>query len=179
MQLLPDIPDFEVPDGATTADLMAAAAKQLQLPPAPKLVPLPGFAAPWERALLAGRPLAPGDRLRDAGVAEGGVVTYVRVELLAEGWKVHTFRTRQRACARMQCMQTHDLGLHPGGTLYATRHGGCAPLAAARRRAGEGAHGAVPNPAPVRPTPCSDHMPPGPTRSAQRPRTCALPQHAR
>jgi len=57
-------------------------------PPEDGLTRLPGFTGQWQRALCKGRELQPQATLRQAGVADAAAVTVVRVELLAEGWKV-------------------------------------------------------------------------------------------
>ncbi len=63
-------------------------AAQLGWPPEDGLTRLEGFTSPWQRALCRGRALAPDATLAQAGLSEGDVVTVVRVELVAEGWKV-------------------------------------------------------------------------------------------
>lgn len=82
------MPDVDLPAGATPADLAAAAAERLGWQPAGRLLRLEGFAGPWDRCLVSGKLLEEGVSLEEAGVKEGDAVTYVRVELLAEGWKV-------------------------------------------------------------------------------------------
>ena len=56
--------------------------------PEASLTRLPGFTGAWQRALHKGRYLEPQDTLSKAGLADQAVVTVVRVELIAEGWKV-------------------------------------------------------------------------------------------
>ncbi|KIZ01069.1 hypothetical protein MNEG_6896, partial [Monoraphidium neglectum] len=86
-QVLDPLTDLELPAGATAADLARAAAERLGWRPAGKLLRLEGFSGPWDRCLLNGRLLGEGEALEEAGVKEGDAVTYVRVELMAEGWK--------------------------------------------------------------------------------------------
>jgi hypothetical protein len=86
--VLDPLHDLELPEDATVADLAAAAAARLGWRPAAKLLRLPGFDGAWDRCLLAGRLLDPKQGLVAAGVKAGDAVTYVRVELVAEGWKV-------------------------------------------------------------------------------------------
>lgn len=69
----------------TTAKQVAA---HCGWPPEDGLTKLPGFSGPWQRALCRGRVLKPDDTLQQAGLVEGATVTVVRVELVAEGWKV-------------------------------------------------------------------------------------------
>ncbi|GBF96547.1 hypothetical protein Rsub_09130 [Raphidocelis subcapitata] len=83
LQVLDPLTDLELPDGATAADAARAAAARLGWRAAERLPRLAGFGAPFDRCLRAGRALEPG-----AALEEGDVVTYVRVELVAEGWKI-------------------------------------------------------------------------------------------
>eukprot|EP00882_Tetradesmus_deserticola_P015533 GHRQ01016552.1.p1 GENE.GHRQ01016552.1~~GHRQ01016552.1.p1 ORF type:complete len:130 (+),score=42.85 GHRQ01016552.1:225-614(+) len=76
------------PGSSTVAALMDKLAAQLSWPPEDGLVRLQNFQEPWQRALCRGRLLAPDATLTDAGVADGDVVTVVRIELVAEGWKI-------------------------------------------------------------------------------------------
>jgi hypothetical protein len=57
-------------------------------PPEDGLTILPGFQGPWQRALCKGRVLKPSDTLTQCGLVDGATVTVVRIELIAEGWKV-------------------------------------------------------------------------------------------
>jgi hypothetical protein len=57
-------------------------------PPEDGLTSLPGFSGPWQRALCKGRVLQPTHTLQQAGLTDASVVTVVRIELVAEGWKV-------------------------------------------------------------------------------------------
>lgn len=86
--MLEPLVDFEIPDAATPADLAAAAAAALGWRPAAKLLRLEGFTGAWDRCLAAGKLLDERTSLVEAGVGEGCVITYVRIELVAEGWKV-------------------------------------------------------------------------------------------
>jgi hypothetical protein len=61
-------------------------------PPEDGLTRLPGFTGAWQRTLCKGRELQPSHTLAQAGLADGAVVTVVRVELVAEGWKVGVCR---------------------------------------------------------------------------------------
>jgi hypothetical protein len=77
-------------------------------PPEDGLTTLPGFQGPWQRALSKGRVLQPTDTLQQAGLVDGATVTVVRIELIAEGWKVRLW------CARLwqhvlPCMR-HGVG---------------------------------------------------------------------
>lgn len=80
--------DVDDAGSSTVAALMDTLAAQLNWPPEDGLVRLDKFEEPWQRALCRGRLLAPDATLADAGVGEGDVVTVVRIELLAEGWKI-------------------------------------------------------------------------------------------
>jgi len=51
-------------------------------------VRLEGFTAQWERALAGGRELSGGSTLEQAGLADGGSLAVVRIELVAQGWKI-------------------------------------------------------------------------------------------
>lgn len=94
--VLDDIEDLDVPDGATASDLAALAAARLGWRPIARheaATRLEGFEGPMERCLVGGRLVGASRALADVGVggAEGGaaaVVVLVRVELVAEGWKV-------------------------------------------------------------------------------------------
>lgn len=86
--VLDDLGDLDLPEGATPSDLAAAAARRLGWRPAARLARLEGFSAPFERCLLRGRLLDMGAPLEQQGVKDGDAVTYVRIELVAEGWKV-------------------------------------------------------------------------------------------
>ncbi|KAF6264957.1 hypothetical protein COO60DRAFT_1634011 [Scenedesmus sp. NREL 46B-D3] len=76
--------DVGDPGSSTVAALM----DKLNWPPEDGLVRLENFKDPWQRALCRGWLLAPDATLTDAGVADGDVVTVVRIELVAEGWKI-------------------------------------------------------------------------------------------
>lgn len=73
---------------STVADLQSKAAQQLKWPDVGTLLPLEGFSGPWERSICKGRALNPEATLAEAGLADQAVVTFVRIELVAEGWKV-------------------------------------------------------------------------------------------
>eukprot|EP00878_Enallax_costatus_P019704 GHUV01020796.1.p1 GENE.GHUV01020796.1~~GHUV01020796.1.p1 ORF type:complete len:131 (+),score=40.29 GHUV01020796.1:259-651(+) len=68
--------------------MMDQVAAQLGWAPEDGLTRLDGFTDPWQRALCRGRVLRSDDTLAAAGIAEGDVVTVVRIELIAEGWKI-------------------------------------------------------------------------------------------
>ncbi|PNH10820.1 hypothetical protein TSOC_002359 [Tetrabaena socialis] len=83
-------------EGATASELLQAHAQAQSWQPASSLLRLEGFGAPWERVLLAGRELQPGDLLPAAPAAAsaevaaptGAAYTVVRVVLKADGWKI-------------------------------------------------------------------------------------------
>lgn len=89
------------------AELCAAVAAKLGWPSADSLQALEGFDGQWDRMLLNGREVSIGATLGAVGVADGAVVTLVRVQLEAEGagwlWKRrgHDWGVygRYRACA--------------------------------------------------------------------------------
>lgn len=91
MQVLDPLPDLDVLDGTKVSEVARLAAEHLGWRPAGKLLRLEGFKGPWDRCLLAGKLLEADAELVAAGVKEGDVVTYVLVELVAEGWKVGCF----------------------------------------------------------------------------------------
>ena len=77
-------------DGKRLRHRTAAAVLDVPLLPTKhRAHPLPGFEAPWERALFQGRELSLDAPLAEQGVSGPGVVvTTVRRVLVAEGWKV-------------------------------------------------------------------------------------------
>lgn len=78
----------EVGPAMTVQQLMEVAADKVGWQSEDKLLRLEGFKDPWQRALCAGRHLLPQAALADVDMSDGSVVTLVRVELVAEGWKV-------------------------------------------------------------------------------------------
>ncbi len=81
-----DATHVEVDDGATVAQLKAKAAQQLGWQPEDELLRLDGFSDPWERALYRGRLMTGDAKLAEACAKdESPVITFVRIELVAEG----------------------------------------------------------------------------------------------
>lgn len=79
---------LETQPGATGQDLLRDTAKKLGWPPSSQLLKLDGFKGPWERVLVAGREIGMDETLEAASVTDGAKLTVVRVELIAEGWKI-------------------------------------------------------------------------------------------
>lgn len=75
-------------------------------PPEDGLTSLAGFTGPWQRALCKGRVLQPSDTLQAAGLTDEATVTVVRVELVAEGWKVSHWGVDPEGCST-ECLDHH------------------------------------------------------------------------
>ena len=86
--------ELDADASATVASLMDRLAARMGWSPEDGLTRLDGFTAPWQRALHRGRELLPTQTLADAGLADNAVVTIVRIELVAEGWKVRSIQHR-------------------------------------------------------------------------------------
>lgn len=80
---------LKVDPAATTPDqLLALVAKEKGWSSSQDLLRLEGFNDPWERVIFQGRELKAGASLAEQGVGDGAVVTTVRRQLIADGWKV-------------------------------------------------------------------------------------------
>jgi hypothetical protein len=76
-------------DPTTTVEgVLKVVEENLKWRPTDTIPKLEGFKGPWERVLHKGRLLKFDSTLAAAGIQPGSPLTVVRVQLLAEGWKV-------------------------------------------------------------------------------------------
>eukprot|EP01023_Acetabularia_acetabulum_P039859 TRINITY_DN38466_c0_g1_i2.p1 TRINITY_DN38466_c0_g1~~TRINITY_DN38466_c0_g1_i2.p1 ORF type:complete len:136 (-),score=14.92 TRINITY_DN38466_c0_g1_i2:302-709(-) len=52
------------------------------------LIRLEGFKEPWERVIYSGRELSLQNAVNQVGISDGSVLTVIRKELVAEGWRI-------------------------------------------------------------------------------------------
>eukprot|EP01025_Chloroclados_australasicus_P038567 TRINITY_DN3978_c0_g1_i2.p3 TRINITY_DN3978_c0_g1~~TRINITY_DN3978_c0_g1_i2.p3 ORF type:complete len:136 (-),score=21.63 TRINITY_DN3978_c0_g1_i2:227-634(-) len=63
-------------------------AKMCNWEPVDSLLRLEGFNDPWERAIFRGRELQMESSLQENEIKDGDVLTVIRCELVAEGWRI-------------------------------------------------------------------------------------------
>lgn len=73
---------------SSVQDLLKLVAETLKWRPTDTIPKLEGFKGPWERVLCKGRLLKLESSLEASGIQPGTPLTVVRVQLLAEGWKI-------------------------------------------------------------------------------------------